>query len=153
MRSLSPVSAWLDTFNVIAHRYKCLVLDGPSCIGNTLFARSLSPDANSLLEVDCSGSLDPDLRQFEALRHTHVLFDECCPLCVLKKLFQVLSSFVTLGELQTKMLAYQVWIHGVSLMVTSKVFKEEMQALQHVDAMWVMENMVYVPMQQPLWET
>jgi hypothetical protein len=51
------------------------------------------------------------------------------------------------------MLAYQVWIHGVSLMVRSKVFKEEMQALQHVDAMWVMENMVYVPMQQPLWET
>ena len=153
MRSLSPVSAWLDTFNVIAHRYKCLVLDGPSCIGNTLFARSLSPDANSLLEVDCSGVLDPDLRQFEALRHTHVLFDECCPLCVLKKLFQALSSFVTLGASQTNMLAYQVWFHRVRIIVASNLFQQELQALQHADAMWVMENMVYVPMQQPLWET
>jgi len=154
MRSLSPVSAWLDSFNVLAHRYKFLVLDGPSGMGKTLFARSLSPDVNSFFEVDCSGVLDPDLRQFEALRHTYVLFDECSPKCVLKnkKLFQASSSFVTLGASQTNMLAYQVWFHRVRIIVASNLFQQELQALQHADAMWVMENMVYVPVQQPLWE-
>ena len=96
MKKLQQVSDWLDTFSELQFRCKFLVLDGPSKKGKTIFCRSLSPCRDKFLEVDCSGSADPDLRKCEALRHDFILLDEASVHMILKykKLFQSSACFV-----------------------------------------------------------
>ena len=50
MRVLPEVEAWLKTFEQDLFRYKFLVLDGPSQMGKTIYARSLSPECSHFLE-------------------------------------------------------------------------------------------------------
>lgn len=155
MVEIPAVTEWVASFAETNWRYKFLVLDGPSRTGNTVFCRSLSPDPDRFLEVDCAGVLDPALKEFKNLYHEFVLFDEASVLLVLKnkKLFQASASWVVCGSSSTNMYAYKIWAHRVKLMVASNRWQEELARLPLADAQWLVQNSVYVRGSGPLWQT
>ena len=53
--------SWEQFSGRALHRYKFLVLAGPSRLGKTVFARSLSQTPERLLEVNCAAGKEPDL--------------------------------------------------------------------------------------------
>ena len=147
------VTQWKRSFDSVEHRYRFLVLDGPSKMGKTMFCRSLLPCRDCVFEVDCAGSEYPDLRSFDPLRHKLILFDEASAALVLrhKKLFQASASVVNLGSSPTNQHLYDVWVHRVMLVVASNRWAFELQDLRHEDANWLQANSVYVRVSRPLW--
>ena len=97
---------------------------------------------------------DPELKEFKSLYHDFVLFDEATTDMVLKykKLFQSNASWVVCGSSSTNMYAYHPWFHKVRIIVASNTWSEEIKRLPLADANWLMENSVYVSVDQPLWE-
>ena len=154
-RKVPEVDAWLRTFDECCMRYKFLVLEGPSMVGKTNFARSLSPSGlTGVLEVDCAGKDHPDMRAFEVSKHDLVIFDECPASAVLlnKKLFQASASMVTLGASATNMHSYKIWTHGLRLVVTSNRWSMELRTLPVDDHAWLVANSVHVIVNDVLFE-
>ena len=151
---LPAVTQWLQSFATVEQRYAFLVLDGPSRTGKSVFSRSLSPCPENFLEVDCSGTEYPDLRDFKPLQHTVVLFDEATPTLVLrnKKLFQASASKCKMASSPTNLNAYDVWFHQVRIIVASNKWEQQLNAMCHEDATWINANSVYVRVTGPLWE-
>jgi len=153
MRTIPLVETWLGSYASVLFRYRFLVLDGPSQMGKTVFCRSLSPNRDCFLEVDCAGKLDPDLREFRALQHDTLLFDEASAKMVLKhkKLFQASASWVTMSSSTTNMYSYKIWTHQVKMIIASNRWNVELQTLQVADADWLRSNSFYVAVTSPLW--
>ena len=154
-RKMAVVDAWLESFSQCRPRYKFLVLEGPSMVGKTHFARSLSPSGtHGVLEVDCAGKEHPDLREFDQGRHDTVIFDECSASAVLlhKKLFQASASMVSLGSSATNMHCYHIWAHRMRLIVTSNRWSLEIRKLPTDDHAWLVANTVHVLVHEPLFE-
>jgi len=152
-KQLPVVLQWLESFATVRMRYKFLVLDGPSAMGKTQYSSSLSPSGN-LLAVDCAGAgVAPDLRDFDALVHDAVLFDEASAQLVLtnKKLFQAGPGKVTLCSSGTNCHAYAVWMFQKRLIVSTNRWALELVALPAVDRDWLVQNSVHVCVQEPLW--
>ena len=105
---------FLEQLLVIRSRYKCLVLVGSSCTGKTVWAKWIFSDEQLVLEVNCASCPEPDLREFRALDHKGILFDEASCVMVLqqKKLFQSPPTPVRLGCSTTNCHAYDVFISG-----------------------------------------
>jgi hypothetical protein len=146
-RVLPAVTEWLATFHEIKPRYKFLVLEGPSMVGKTHYARSLSPKGvSAVLEVDCAGKDNPDLRSLNPSVHDTIIFDEASAQCVLlhKKLFQSSASLVTLGSSATNMHSFSLWCHRLRMIVTSNRWQLEVRQLPVDDADWLRANCVYV---------
>jgi len=103
--------------------------------------------------VDCAGKLDPDLREFRALQHDTLLFDEASAKTVLKhkKLFQASASWVTMSSSTTNMYSYKIWTHQVKMIIASNRWNVELQTLQVADADWLRSNSFYVAVTSPLW--
>jgi len=153
--SLSPpVAAWLESFSEVKFRYSFLVLDGPSRMGKTVYARHLAGDPMSVLEIDCTGTVFPDLRSFRPMVHKFIIYDECSPGLVLqnRKLFQSSASWITLGSSSTNCLSYKIWAHAVRMVVTSNSFRQECEMLPAGEVRWLEANCVYVNVDAPLWQ-
>lgn len=151
---IPEVTAWLKEQEEEKERQKFLVLDGPSQTGKTVFAMSLlGPEVS--LEVDCAATEYPDLRMYDEDRHKVVFFDEASTSLVLKhkKLFQCPASLVTLGSSATNCHSYQVWFHGVRVVIASNKWSEELEQCSPADREWLTRNSVYVRVTGPLWET
>ena len=58
------VQVFLNQFKKPRHRYRFLVLAGPSRVGKTAFARSLCSPGMETLEVNCSSGAEPDLKAY-----------------------------------------------------------------------------------------
>ena len=80
---IDVVESWAEQYQQQKHRYRFLVLEGPSQFGKTRFAQSLSSSPGCFLEVDCTGATEPHLKDFRELQHDTILFDECTPQLVL----------------------------------------------------------------------
>jgi len=96
----SIVEEWKSQYTQVLHRYRFLVLCGPSRLGKTQFAKSLvEPAAAETHECNCAAGAEPDLRDFRYHKHKLVLFDEIEPAAILsqRKLFQASASEVQLG--------------------------------------------------------
>ena len=153
-RELPEVTEWLATFREVKPRYKFLVLEGPSMVGKTHYARSLSPNGvSAVFEADCAGKNHPDLRALNASVHDTIIFDEASVQCVLlqKKLFQSSSSMVTLGSSATNMHSFSLWCHRMRMIVTSNRWLMELRQLPSDDAEWLKANSVHVPVTGPLY--
>ena len=153
--SLSPpVAAWLESFSEVKFRYSFLVLDGPSRMGKTVYARHLAGDPMSVLEIDCTGTVFPDLRSVRPMVHKFIIYDECSPGLVLlnRKLFQSSASWITLGSSSTNCLSYKIWAHAVRMVVTSNSFRQECEMLPVGEVRWLEANCVYVNVDAPLWQ-
>jgi hypothetical protein len=70
-------------------RRKFLILDGPSCMGKTLYASQLH-GPKCTLQVNFANTLEPDLRTYDPTVHKTILFHERSSQMVLrhKKLFK-----------------------------------------------------------------
>lgn len=152
-RVVPAVLEWQKQYAAWQHRYKFLVLDGPSRMGKTLFAKSLSPGPASVLELNCSSELAPDLRGFRHGQHTLILFDEIVPHQVLaeRKFFQACNAKIQLGCSATNCYAYNVYAYGVQFVLATNKWKSSFGTLQHEDVEWLNANSVYVDVQAPLY--
>jgi hypothetical protein len=132
-------------------RYKFLVLDGPSGLGKTQYAMSLCPGRS--LEVNMACAPEPDLREYRARDHDLILFDECGPQAAVrqKKLFQAPAAEVLLGASATNCHSYKVWVSGKRLVVSTNVWRAQVQQMPAVDAAWLDANSVVVDITTPLW--
>ena len=152
-RRVPLVSQWLEQYEHDRDRYKFLVLDGPSQMGKTRFAASLTGQ-DKFLCLDCCSAVVPDMRRFSRAQHELVLFDEIHVRTVLacKKLFQASLDVVSLGSSPTNNLLYNVWCHRVRMICASNSWTTELNACEPADRAWLQANSVLVYVAEPLWE-
>ena len=89
------VATFNKQFDKILARYKFLVIEGHSQTGKTYFTKWMLGNPDKVLEVNCASCPEPELRDFRAMWHQVILFDEASPEMVIrqKKVFQKQSSF------------------------------------------------------------
>ena len=150
--SIPPVEAWGALFLHKKDRYPFLVLDGPSCMGKTRFAKSLVP-AGRLFYCDCSNGNPPDLRDFSVLLHDSILFDEMSGAAAIqyKKLLQASVDPCKLGCSPTQQHTYSVYVSGVRLVIATNTWRADLLKLSQEDHEWLSRNSVYVSVTVPLW--
>ena len=150
---ISAVVDWQRAFDDVLPRYPFLVLDGPSRTGKTQFAKSLAPP-DEVYEVNMACAPEADLRTYDPLVHTVIVYDECSPEQVIrqKKLFQAGASSVLLGASGTNCHAYHVWVHRKKMVICSNVWAWNLQRLPAVDAEWLNANSTVVRVEERLYE-
>ncbi len=153
-RVVDIVEDWKLQFATIRHRYKFLVLEGKSRTGKTQFARELMDDEEGdYLEIDCSGATEPDARDFVALKHKLIIFDEGSPSMVVrcKKLFQAGNCWVRLGQSATNCFAYKVWPHRVRMVICTNRWESCVSDMNEEDQEWLQSNSFYYKVEDKLW--
>ena len=149
-RVLPKVQVLLAELEKVRHRFRFLVLCGPSGLGKTEYVKFLSgPEAT--YECDCSSTGTPDLKDYSRARHKVVLFDEAHPQLILqnKKLFQAHISPAVLGQTTTGCYSYKVWVWRRLLVVTTNSW--DLSRLAHADAAWLTANACVVNVDQKLY--
>ena len=129
-RSVQQVDEWAKQYGQTLHRFKALVLDGPSGLGKTQFAKSLVQE-HQTLELNMAGCVEPDLRSWDPQKHKLILYDECSPeqMVAQKKLFQAGPSPVTLGSSRTNCLSYSVWVYGARMVCCSNTWLSDLNTI------------------------
>ena len=141
--------------SVLKGRYEFLALAGPSGAGKTQFARSLCRTADALLELNCAGCLEIDMKDYLRNQHQVVLFDEAYPACAIKhkKLFQCPPCLVTLGQSATPMYSYKVWARQRLFVACANGWFEQMRRMTAADIEWLTTNSHVVTVTAPMWVT
>jgi len=150
--SIPQVEAWGALFLHKKDRYPFLVLDGPSCMGKTRFAKSLVP-AGRLFYCDCSNGIPPDLRDSSVLLHDSILLDEMSGSAAIQynKLLQASVDPCKLGCSPTQQHTYSVYVSGVRLVIATNTWRADLLELSQEDHEWLSRNSVYVSVTVPLW--
>ena len=73
------IDAFNDQFTKILGRYRFLVIEGASQTGKTYFVKWMLGDPERVYETNCAACPEPELRDFKALYHQVILFDEAAP--------------------------------------------------------------------------
>ena len=148
------VTEWLAQYSSALHRYKCLVLTGPSRMGKTAFARSLKEVGTEYLELNCSANTDPDLRSFRWSLHSLIIFDEITPSQVAnqRKLFQASATPIDLGTSSTQMYSYKVYVHRKRMVFCSNNWQAAVSMLPHEAGEWVHANTFVLQVNEPMWD-
>ena len=140
-------------FGLALHRYKFLVLAGPSRLGKTVFARSLAPAGTETLEVNCAAGQEPDLRAYRLSRHGLILFDEieAGQVVAQRKLFQACAAPVQLGCSATNCHSYEVFLWQKRLVLASNNWHTSVAGLPSEDRDWVNANSMILNVEAPMW--
>ena len=146
-------SDFLPQFRRPMFRRKFLVLTGPTRLGKTIYGRGLFGH-DATMELNCSGVLHPDLREYDPLRHKAILFDEACCQMVLahRKLFQGPVEEVSLAHSSTNMYSYSVFVYGVAMLITSNSWRTELQDCSPEDQEWLRGNSICIDCDVPLYK-
>lgn len=150
---LPEVEEWKKQFEGEAFRFKFLVLEGPSRIGKTVFARmTLTPPGREFYELNCAGEADLNLRGLQPLRHGLVIFDEISPVQVIrqKKVFQAGPTEIQLGQSSTSVFGYSKWLYKMRMVCCSNVWSSVLRHLPHDDHDWLVKNSVHIIRNEPL---
>ena len=133
-------------------RYKFLILEGPSRVGKTCWARQLAAPGRTL-ELNCCSGSSPNLKSFKALHHEVVILDEATPQLILneRKLFQAGPTPVILGGSSTNVYSYSVFVHRVKFVVCSNVWSDLVEREIPDTQQWLKDNSVYYKVTTPLW--
>lgn len=152
-KTFPEVAAWARQYDLMQHRYKFLVLQGPSRLGKTVFARSLAPIGTEVLELNCAAGVEPDLRAYRLTVHGLVLFDEIEAEVVLKqrKLFQACAAPVQLGCSATNCHSYSVFVHRKRLVLASNNWHASVKGLPSSDQAWLQANSIVLDVAEPMW--
>ena len=153
-RSIPAVEEWQRQYTDHKHRYKFLVLEGPSCTGKTQFAKSLCPSGKRVLELNCASDQEPSMQGFNPIEFGLVLFDEVRP-CVIarqRKLFQAGTAEIQLGCSATNVHMYTVCPYRTRLVCCSNDWTESLAELPASSREWVILNSVHVWCNEPLWQ-
>jgi hypothetical protein len=135
-------------------RKKFLVLEGPSGMGKTEFARHLA-GAEATLELNCANCGNhPDLRRHDALKHLVVFCDEAPPRMVAanRKLFQAPATMLDLGHSPTGRDVYRVFLGDSCIVVSSNSWTAEAAELPEEARAWLQANSVLVKVDAPMFE-
>ena len=145
-RPVAQVEEWKAAHGGVCMRKKFLVLQGPSGLGKTEFARRLLGDAAMTFEINMAGSNDFCLRNFVPLQHRLILWDEARPQLVLqqRKLFQCPAAWIDLGASPTGALVYRVWVNDCLMVICSNNWSWLVDQCQAADAAWICANQVLV---------
>jgi len=149
--TLPVVLEWQHQYQEDDFRYRFLVLEGPSQHGKTQFVRSLVPE-EQILELSCSGGVPVDFRSFKRHKHKLVLFDEieAQQVLALRKAFQAGASPVQMGQSQTGMYTYTVFLHRVMFVLCSNTWTESLAKLKPGDVSWIEANQIYIKIDKHL---
>jgi hypothetical protein len=151
-RSYPLVEMFLRQFERPRPRYNFLVIDGPSRLGKTAFARSLAP-LGETLELNMAGGASPDLRAYSPLTHDVLLFDEIEPSQVLanKKMFQAQAAPISLGTSTTNVYAFSIVVAGKKIVCCSNNWREKLRDTSVADAEWLAANSFLLSVSEPMW--
>ena len=146
------VVAWYNSFASVEHRYSFLILDGPSQMGKTCFARILKPAHLEAFEVNCAGGAVPNLRTFCFFTHGCIIYDEIGPRMVWDnhKLFQSSDAEVQMAASPTNIHGYSVYVHRVRQICCANNWARECSELDPDVRAWIERNSVYVKVDKPL---
>ena len=144
-RLIQVVEDWKVHTESLSMRKRFLVLEGPSGVAKTAYAKSLWGSAGTL-ELNMAGSDDFCLRQFNPAIHKAIVWDEARPSVVSsqRKLFQCGPSWVDLGQSPTGAHVYRVWLNDAAMIVCSNKWTELVNGMKHSDAEWIRANQVHV---------
>ena len=133
---------FLAWFKKIRSRYPFLVVEGASGTGKTVWVKWLLGDPSLVHECNCASCPEPELRQYDALVHKLILFDEASPEMVIrqKKLFQGPPTWVDLGMSTTNCHAYKVLVSGTRMVICSNDWTPKKQKMSPEDAAWLDAN-------------
>ena len=152
-RTFPIVRAWQHQHDSILHRYKFLILNGPSRMGKTVFARSLCDPSKELLEVNCAAGHEPDLRAYRIRKHDLILFDEieAPAVAAQRKLFQAPATEVQLGCSATNCHSYAVWVHRRKFVLATNNWTTSLKTLSDGDREWIEANSYMLDVSAPMW--
>jgi hypothetical protein len=148
------VMQWKQQYNACSvqtkeFRFMPLVLDGETRFGKSSWAMSFFGVANTLV-VNCQNITHPNLLPWKQnpFKYKAILFDEgSWPLIFENKmLFQAGINSVDLGQSQTNINAYKVFVRGVPMIVTSNQFWKDVtdEARKYLS-----QNIVYYEVTKP----
>ena len=142
-KSFPQVDEFNKQFNEIRSRYKFLVVEGKSKTGETYFTKWMMGNPDRVFETDCASCPEPELRDFKALYHQVILFDQASPALVIaqQKLFQAPPCFVELGCSTTNCHSYKVLVSGIRLVICSNGWSEAVASMSsQADKDWLNDN-------------
>ena len=150
--TLPQVETWKIQYKSPERRYKCLVLHGGSLFGKTAFAMNLWGE-KSTFYVGMQGKSEPDLRDYDALLHKAIVFDEMslAKVIELKRVMQAPDEPVRLGTSATNIHSYEVWFGGKALIITTNRYEADLDSLDADDRAWVTSNCVAVKVTRKLY--
>ena len=153
-KEYAMVNTWKSQFAHPRHRYKFLVLQGPSRVGKTAFARSLCDPGYETLEINCASGAEPDLRAYRMRKHDVILFDEIIPQQVVsqRKVFQAQSAKVQLGCSATNMYSYSVYVWRNKFVLASNNWDTSFSELSPADKEWITANSFVLRVTEPMWQ-
>jgi hypothetical protein len=141
--------------NMTLSRRKFLVLEGPSCVGKTEYARGLVACPTEVLELNCVNQKQfVDLRALSPGVHKLLLWDEAEPSLILnnKKLIQGQAVEVQMGMSSTSCHGYSIFPWGLLMVICSNTWSWHTRSLPHEDAQWLASNSIHVMVTSPLWQ-
>lgn len=148
------VMQWMQQYNACSvqtkkFRFMPLVLDGETRFGKSSWAMSFFGVANTLV-VNCQNITHPNLLPWKQnpFKYKAILFDEgSWPLIFENKmLFQAGINSVDLGQSQTNINAYKVFVRGVPMIVTSNQFWKD---VSDEARRYLSQNIVYYEVTKP----
>lgn len=153
-KTYPKVTAFLNQFKKPRHRYKFLVLAGPSKVGKTAFARSLCEPGMETVEVNCASGAEPDLKAYRFRKHGVVLFDEieAEQVAAQRKLFQAQATPVQLACSSTNCFSYEVFAWRKKLVLASNNWHSSMARLAEADREWIVANSIVLDVNEPMWK-
>ena len=152
-KTYPKVQAFLNQFKKPRHRYKFLVLAGPSRVGKTAFARSLCEPGMEIVEVNCASGAEPNLKAYRFRKHGLILFDEveAEQVAAQRKLFQAQASPVQLACSSTNCFSYEVFVWRKKLVLASNNWHSSMARLNAPDQDWILANSIVLDVLEPMW--
>ena len=152
-KQYSKVQAFCNQFKKPRHRYRFLVLSGPSRVGKTAFAKSLCAPGMETLEMNCASGAEPDLKAYRFRSHDVLLFDEieAEQVASQRKLFQAQSAPVQLACSSTNCFSYEVFVWRKKLVLASNNWESSLSKLQDADRAWIVANSIVLQVDEAMW--
>jgi hypothetical protein len=134
------------------HRFKFLVLHGPSRLGKTQFALHLFGPQHTFY-CNCQSATEPNLKDFQREIHKAIVLDEVHAGMVVsnKSLFQCHAEGVSLMESRCQQFATSRFLYQVALILcTNNWCPQELKDRENGD--WLVKNSVVVSIEEPCWQ-
>ena len=152
-RTFPLIEEWRLQYSQVLHRYKFLILEGPSRTGKTQLARSLCPVSQRVFEVNCAADSEPPLQGFDPIQFGLILLDEIRPATVVRqrKLFQASLAEIQLGCSVTNVYMYKVCTYRTRMVCCSNDWTDHLRELDASSREWIAHNSFHVPVVEQCW--
>lgn len=152
---VAQVKDWAQQYQVLDSRYKFLVLRAPSRAGKSTLAKSLHLLMPALIPKPpfaqtVQSAEKAELQNYDRQSHGFLLFDNVNDMSFVlsqRALFQANPDFHRLGESQTNIFSYEVYLFRVPLVVTI-----DESAAWNDSEPWIRENQHLIVLHGPCYQ-